>query len=187
MSDLNNIYKDVEQKMHKSIDSFSKELAKIRTDRAHPNLLENIPVECYNQRTNLFKVANIIVEDARTLSVSPFDKSVVTAIEKAIVAANLGLNPVVVGSMIKVPIPPLTEDRRKNLVKQIKLDTENARVIVRNIRRDANNQVKALSKSKVISINDEKTAENKIQKLTDQYIIQIDKLSHTKETDVMKV
>ena len=172
MSDLNNIYKDVEQKMHKSIDSFSKELAKIRTDRAHPNL---------------FKVANIIVEDARTLSVSPFDKSVITAIEKAIVAANLGLNPVVVGSMIKVPIPPLTEDRRKNLVKQIKLDTENARVIVRNIRRDANNQVKALSKSKVISINDEKAAENKIQKLTDQYIIQIDKLSHTKETDVMKV
>lgn len=187
MSDLNNIYKDTEQKMQKQLESFNKELAKIRTDRAHPNLLEHVMVEYYNQRTHLSRIANIIVEDARTLSITPFDKSGSSAIEKAIVAANLGLNPVVVGSTIKVPVPPLTEDRRKMLVKQIKADTENFRVAIRNIRRDANTQVKALSKNKIISLNDEKASENKIQKLTDQYITQLDKLGHSKETDIMKI
>lgn len=187
MSDLNSIYKDTEQKMQKQLESFQKELAKIRTDRAHPNLLEHVMVEYYNQRTNLSRVANIIVEDARTLSITPFDKSASSAIEKAIVAANLGLNPVVVGTNIKVPVPPLTEDRRKMLVKQVKADTENFRVAIRNIRRDANTQVKALSKNKIISLNDEKSSENKIQKLTDQYINQLDKLANSKETDIMKI
>lgn len=187
MPDLNSIYKDAEQKMQKHVESFNKDLAKIRTDRAHPNLLENVVVEYYNQRTNLSRIANIIVEDSRTLSITPFDKGGATAIEKAIIAANLGLNPVVAGSVVRVPIPPLTEDRRKILVKQVKVDTENARVAIRNVRRDANAQVKALSKGKIISLNDEKSAENKIQKLTDQYINQIDKLSHTKETDIMKL
>jgi ribosome recycling factor len=187
MPDLNSIYKDAEQKMQKNFEGFSKDLSKIRTDRAHPNLLENILVEYYDQRTALFKMANIIVEDARTLSITPFDKSAITAIEKAIVAANLGLNPVVMGTIVRVPIPPLTEERRKTLAKQIKADAENGRVAIRNVRRDANTQVKALSKNKEISLNDEKTAENKIQKLTDQYINQIDKLSHTKETEIMKI
>ncbi len=187
MPDLNSIYKDSEQKMQKVLESFSKDLAKIRTDRAHPNLLEGISVEYYNQRTLLSRVANIIVEDARTLNITPFDKSMVAAVEKAIVTANLGLNPVVVGSIIRVPIPPLNEDRRKTLVKQTKVEAENARVAVRNVRRDSNAQVKSLSKSKEISLNDEKSAENKIQKITDQYINQIDKLSHTKETDIMKI
>lgn len=184
---LNNIYKDTEQKMQKHFESFSKDLAKIRTDRAHPSLLDNVLVEYYNQRTNLSRLANVVVEDARTLSISAFDKNTTTAIEKAIIAANLGLNPVVAGSVIRVPIPPLTEDRRKLLVKQLKVDVENAKVAIRNIRKDANNHIKALSKNKEISLNDEKTAENKIQKLTDQYINQIDKISHTKEFDILKI
>jgi len=187
MLDLNNIYKDAEQKMQKNIENLTKELAKIRTDRAHPNLLESIQVEYYNQRTSLSKIANIIVEDARTLAITPFDKSSVGAIEKAIAVANLGLNPVVVGSLIRVPIPQLTEDRRKALVKQTKADVENARIAIRNVRRDANVHIKSLSTNKTISINEKEAAENKIQKLTDQYIDKIDKLGSIKEIDVMKV
>lgn len=187
MLDLNNIYQDSEQKMQKNVENLTKELAKVRTDRAHPNLLESIQVEYYNQRTPLSRIANIIVEDARTLSITPFDKSSISVIEKAISAANLGLNPVTVGSLIRVPIPQLTEDRRKILVKQIKADVENARIAVRNVRRDANVHIKSLSTSKVISLNEKESAENKIQKLTDQYIDKIDKIGSVKEIDVMKV
>ncbi len=187
MLDLNSIYKDSEQKMQKNIDNLTKDLAKVRTDRAHPNLLESIQVEYYNQKTSLSRVANIIVEDARTLSITPFDKSSIASIEKAIIAANLGLNPVVVGSMIRVPIPQLTEDRRKLLVKQIKADIENAKIAVRNVRRDANVHIKSLAANKVVSINEKELAENKIQKLTDQYIDKIDKIGSVKEIDIMKV
>lgn len=187
MLDLNSIYKDTEQKMQKNIDALVKELAKVRTDRAHPNLLESVQVEYYNQRTPLSRIANIIVEDARTLSITPFDKASAASIEKAIVAANLGLNPVVVGTVIRVPIPQLTEDRRKSLVKQVKADIENARVAVRNVRRDANVHIKSLSTAKTISLNEKESAENKIQKLTDQYIDKIDKIGSTKEIDIMKV
>lgn len=187
MLDLNSIYQDAEQKMQKNIENLTKELAKIRTDRAHPNLLESVQVEYYNQRTSLSRVANIIVEDARTLSVTPFDKSSITAIEKAITVANLGLNPITVGSIIRVPIPQLTEDRRKILAKQIKVDVENARVAVRNVRRDANGHIKLLANNKSISLNEKEAAENKIQKLTDQYIDKIDKIGSVKEADIMKV
>lgn len=187
MLDLNSIYKDAEQKMQKNIDALVKDLAKVRTDRAHPNLLESVQVEYYNQRTPLSRIANIIVEDARTLSITPFDKSSTSSIEKAIVAANLGLNPVVVGTVIRVPIPQLTEDRRKSLVKQVKADIENARIAVRNVRRDANVHIKSLSTAKTISLNEKESAENKIQKLTDQYIDKVDKIGSTKEIDIMKV
>jgi ribosome recycling factor len=187
MLDLNSIYKDTEQKMQKNIDALVKELAKVRTDRAHPNLLESVQVEYYNQRTPLSRIANIIVEDARTLSITPFDKASTASIEKSIAAANLGLNPVVVGTVIRVPIPQLTEDRRKSLVKQVKADIENARIAVRNVRRDANVHIKSLSTAKTISLNEKESAENKIQKLTDQYIDKVDKIGSTKEIDIMKV
>ena len=187
MIDLHNIYQETEQKMQKSFESLTKDLARIRTDRAHPSLLDSVQVDYYNQRTPLVRIANIIIEDARTLSITPFDKSSMVAIEKAIVIANLGLNPVIVGSVIKVPIPVLTEDRRKILVKQTKSDVENARVSVRNARRDANVHIKNLVNNKIISLNEKETAENKIQKLTDQYIEKIEKLGSTKEIDVMKV
>jgi ribosome recycling factor len=186
MSDLNSIYKDAEQKMQRCIDGLIKELTKIRTDRAQPSLLEGILVEYYGQRTSLARVANIVVEDAKTLTITPFDKSNMSAIEKAIIAANLGFNPVVVGSVIKISIPQLTEERRKALVKQVKLDVENARISVRNVRREANMQIKALSTSKVISLNDKEAAENKIQKLTDSQIDKIDKIGSNKESDLMK-
>lgn len=187
MSDLDNIYREAEQKMQKSFENLTKDLAKIRTDRAHPSLLDSVQVDYYNQRTPLARIASIIVEDSRTLSINPFDKSSMVAIEKAIAISNLGLNPVVVSNVIKIPIPALTEDRRKVLVKQIKAEVENAKVSVRNTRRDANVSVKNLVNNKIISLNEKDIAENKIQKLTDQFIDKIEKLGTTKETDVMKV
>lgn len=187
MSDLNNIQQEASSKMQKSLEGLNKELAKIRTDRAHPNLLEGIQVDYYNQRTPLSRIANIMVEDHRTLTVTAFDKSSVASIEKAIVAANLGLNPVVVGNLIRVPIPQLTEERRKMLVKQTKAEVETAKVAIRNIRREANMQIKSWLTNKEISLNDKESLENKIQKLTDQYIEQADKIGSTKEQDVMKI
>ena len=187
MLDSNSIYKDTEQKMQKVSENLIKELSKIRTDRAHPNLLEDLTVEYYGQRTIISRVATILAEDARTLTISPFDKNTLPSINQAIIAANLGLNPVVSGTIIRVPIPPLTEERRKALVKQIKSETENARVSVRNIRRDANNHVKSLVKNNTTSLNEKESTENKIQKLTDQYIDKIDKIGVTKENDIMKV
>jgi ribosome recycling factor len=187
MADLNSFYKDLEQKMQKSIDSLNKDLAKIRTDRAHPNVLEGIQVEYYNQRTALIQIAGVTIEDSRTLNITPFDKSSIGNIEKAIIAANLGFNPLIVGSSIKIVIPPLTEERRKSLVKQVKADVEAARVAVRNIRRDGNLHIKSLSTSKTISLNEKESAENRIQKITDQCIQQIDKICATKEADLMRL
>jgi ribosome recycling factor len=187
MQELNDIYQDSEHKMQKNIEGLEKELSKIRTDRAHPNLLSDIQVDYYNQRTPLSRIATIIAEDARTLAITPFDKSSLLAIEKAIAAANLGLNPTSVGALIRVPIPQLTEERRKMLVKQAKEDVESAKIAVRNVRRDANSKVKSLLNDKVISLNDKQAAENKIQKITDQYVDKIDKIGTAKSADVMKV
>lgn len=187
MLDLNSIYKETENKMQKNLENLTKELAKIRTDRAHPSILESVHVEYYNQHTQISRIANIIVEDHRTLSITPFDKNSLIAIEKAISSANLGLNPVVVGNLIKVPIPQLTEERRKNLVKQTKGDLEFARVAIRNVRRDANLQIKTLVNNKQISLNDKEIAENKIQKFTDQFIDKVDKLGSHKEQELMKI
>ena len=187
MQELNDIYADAEHKMQNNIVGLEKELAKIRTDRAHPNLLADIQVEYYNQRTPLSRVATILVEDARTLTITPFDKSSLGAIEKAITAANLGLNPTSAGSLIRVPIPQLTEDRRKTLVKQAKEEVEHAKIAVRNIRRDANTKIKSLLNDKLISQNDKQAAENKVQKITDQYIDKIDQIGAAKSADVMKV
>lgn len=187
MIDVQKIYHEAEQKMQKTLEVFTKVLTKIRTDRAHPGLLDSVQIDYYNQRTPISRVANIIIEDVRTLSITPFDKNSMLAIEKAIATANLGLNPIIVGSVIKVPIPALTEERRKTLVKQIKVEVENARVAIRNCRKDANVSVKNLVNNKIISLNEKGIAENKIQKLTDQYIEKIEKLGANKEIDVMKV
>ena len=173
--------------MQKNLENLNKELARIRTDRAHPSILESVQIDYYNQRTQIARVANIIIEDHRTLNIIPFDKGTTILIEKAIVASNLGLNPVVVGNAIKVPIPQLTEERRKSLVKQTKAEIENTKVAIRNARRDAYVDIKSLVNNKQISLNDKEIAENKIQKITDQYIEKVDKVGATKEQDLMKI
>ncbi len=184
---IKEIQQDAESRMKKSIEGFSHELAKIRTGRAHPSLLEGIHVLYYGNNTPLNQVANINIEDARTLSVQPWDKSMVQAIDKAIRTADLGLNPATAGSVIRVPLPALTEERRRDLVKHIKGVAEEARISIRNIRRDANNHIKDLLKAKKITEDDEHRGEDSIQKLTDKCIGDIDKLTSAKETETMQL
>lgn len=181
------IEQDTESRMEKRLGGFHQELAKLRTGRAHPSLLEGIMVLYYGNPTPLNQVAAINVEDARTLSVSPWDKSMVAAIDKAIRTADLGLNPVTAGMVLHVPLPPLTEERRKELVKHLRGMAEEARVAVRNIRRDANTQVKDLLKAKKITEDEERRGEDHIQKLTDRFIAELDKLTSAKETELMRV
>lgn len=184
---LKNIQQDIETRMKKSLDSLSHELSKLRTGRAHPSLLESISVLYYGNPTPLNQVASIGVEDARTLMITPFDKSVVKDIEKAIRTCDLGLNPATSGVVIRVPLPPLTEERRRDLVKIVRSLGEEARVSVRNIRRDANAAIKDLLKAKQISEDDERRGEEMIQKVTDQFIAEVDRLLNTKETELLHV
>jgi ribosome recycling factor len=181
------IKKDAETRMKKAIDSLNQELARMRTGRAHPGLVEHVKVDYYGNATPLSQVANVTVEDSRTLSITPWEKSMVPAIEKAIMSAGLGLNPVTAGTVIRIPMPPLTEERRREFVKVVKQEAENARVGVRNVRRDANTEVKKLLKDKKITEDDERRAEEAIQKLTDKHIEEIDKLLVKKEKDLMEV
>lgn len=184
---LKTIQQDAENRMKKSVETLSHNLAKLRTGRAHPSILESILVVFYGNPTPLNQVANVTIEDARTLTVTPWDKSMVQAIDKAIRSSDLGLNPATAGTVIRVPLPPLTEERRRELVKHVKSDAEDARVAVRNIRRDANNQVKDLLKSKKITEDEERRNEDTIQKLTDRCIAEIDKLVAIKEAELMQV
>jgi ribosome recycling factor len=176
-----------EKKMQKSIEALHAELAKLRTGRAHPNLLENIMVAYYGTDTPLQQVASIAVADSRTLTVTPWEKSVVPAIEKAIMASDLGLNPVTTGTVLRVPLPALTEERRKDLIRLVKVAGENARVAIRNARRDANTAFKELLKSKKMTEDDERRAEEKVQKVTDDYVKKVDQIVKTKEDDMMVV
>ncbi|MDD2799990.1 MAG: ribosome recycling factor [Methylococcales bacterium] len=182
---LNDIQQDAATRMGKSIDALKHELSKIRTGRAHPSLLEQISVSYYGSESPLSQVANVAVEDARTLTITPWEKGMVQAIEKAILKSDLGLNPATNGMTIRIPLPPLTEERRRNLVKVVKHEAENGRVAVRNIRRDANSEIKEALKEKLISEDDARAAEEKIQKLTDQNIKDIEKLLETKEADLL--
>ncbi|MDB6096721.1 MAG: ribosome recycling factor [Francisellaceae bacterium] len=182
-----NFTKDAESRMIKSIDALHNDLAKIRTDRASPALLECIKVPCYGVDTPLNQVANVIVEDSRTLSVIPYDKSLVQTIDKAIRSSDLGLNPVTAGVNIRVPLPPLTEQRRKELIKHVKAAVETAKVAIRNIRRDANNHSKEALKDKKISQDEEKKFQEQIQKATDKYIAETDKILSQKETELMQI
>jgi ribosome recycling factor len=181
------IKKDAEQRMHKSIDALKDELRRLRTGRAHAGLLESVVVEYYGTQVPVKQTANISVEDARTIVVTPWEKQMVPAVEKAIINAGLGLNPVTAGQVIRVPLPPMTEERRKELVKVVRHQAETGRVAIRAVRRDALSDVKDLLKEKMITEDEERKAEAETQKLTDKYIAQIDALLKEKEAEIMEV
>ncbi|HCU05339.1 MAG: ribosome recycling factor [Gammaproteobacteria bacterium GWE2_42_36] len=181
------IRKTAESHMQKSVEALKAELVKIRTGRAHPSLLDHIKVSCYGSDMPVSQVATVSAADARSLVITPWDKKMIPAIEKAILQANLGLNPVSMGDVVRVPMPPLNEERRKELIKIVKTETENSRVSVRNVRRDANAKVKELLKEKKISEDDERRVEEQIQKLTDKYIQEAEKLLSAKERELMEV
>lgn len=184
---ISDIMKSAESRMQKSIESLKNELTKIRTGRAHPSLLDHISVDYYGTPTALSQVANIAIEDARTLSITPWEKPMVAVIEKAILKSDLGLNPAVAGTVIRVPVPALTEERRRDLVKVVKNEAEGARVAIRNIRRDSNGELKALEKDKTISEDEERRAEESVQKLTDKYIKEVEAVFEKKEKDLMAI
>lgn len=179
--------KSAEQKMQKSIDAFKTDLAKIRTGRAHTGLLDHVQVDYYGSPVPISQVANVGLGDARTITVQPWEKKMVQAVEKAIRDADLGLNPATMGDVIRVPMPPLTEERRKELIKVVKSEAEGAKVAVRNLRRDANEQFKKLVKDKTISEDDERRGTDDVQKLTDKYVGEIDKLVAEKEKEILTV
>jgi ribosome recycling factor len=181
------VKKSAEQKMQKSVEALKADLGKVRTGRAHTGLLDHIVVDYYGTPTPVNQVANVNLLDARTIGVAPWEKKLASAIEKAIRDSDLGLNPATVGDVVRVPMPALTEERRKDLIKVVKHEAENARVAVRNIRRDANTHLKDLLKDRKISEDDERRAQEDIQKLTDRYIAEVDKLLHAKEADLMAI
>ena len=184
---IDELKKEASQKMTKSMESLSNNLSKIRTGRAHPSILDAITVEYYGQEVPLNQVANIKIEDAKTLQLNVWEKNMIKEVEKSIISSDLGLNPAVSGNLIRIPLPPLTEERRKELVKLVKQEGENCKVSVRNIRRDANNKLKQLLKEKSISEDDEKRSEEDIQKLTDLNIKRIDERIIEKEKDLMQI
>ncbi|NIC05848.1 ribosome recycling factor [Billgrantia bachuensis] len=184
---INDIQKDAESRMKKSLDALHANFNKIRTGRAHSSILDSVTVDYYGSQVPLNQVASVNVEDARTLSVVPWEQNLVPKIEKAIMTSDLGLNPASAGNVIRVPMPMLTEETRKGYIKQARAEAENARVAVRNVRRDANNDIKALLKEKEISEDEQHRGEEAIQKLTDKYIAEIDKQLEVKEHDLMQV
>ena len=181
------VKKSADQKMQKTLETLKADLSKVRTGRAHTGILDHVQVEYYGNPTPLAQVANLSLLDARTISVTPWEKKLVPAIEKAIRDSGLGLNPSSMGELIRVPMPALTEERRRDLTKVVRSEAENARVAVRNVRRDANTGLKDLLKKKAISEDDDRRAMDDIQKLTDRYIAEIDKLLAAKEADLMAV
>lgn len=184
---IDEIIKDAEVRMGKSIESLQTELTKIRTGRAHPSLLDQIQVDYYGAATPINQVANVTIEDSRTLVVTPWEKDMVAKVEKAIMGSDLGLNPATAGTVIRIPMPPLTEERRRDLVKVVRHEAEQGRVAIRNIRRDANSDFKDLLKEKEISEDEERKAEENIQKLTDNFVAKIDKVLADKEAELMEV
>ena len=187
MPNVTEIKKSADQKMTKTVDTLKADLHKVRTGRAHAGILDHLQVEYYGNPTPLNQVANVSVLDARTLAVAPWEKNMVAVVEKAIRDSDLGLNPASVGEVVRVPMPPLTEERRKDLIKVVKREAEDARVAVRNIRRDANHELKELLKAKDISEDDERRAQDDVQKLTDRHIAEIDEVLAAKEADLMAV
>ena len=184
---LAELKKSTEQKMHKSVESFKADLARVRTGRAHTGLLDHITVDYYGAPTPLAQVAKITLLDARTIGVAPFEKKLLQAVEKAIRDSDLGLNPATSGETVRVPMPALTEERRKELIKVVKHEAENARVAVRNLRRDAIHHLKEALKKKEVSENDERRAQDEVQKMTDRHIAELDKLLQQKEAELMAV
>jgi ribosome recycling factor len=184
---IDDIKKDAEQRMGKSIEALRHDLAKIRTGRAHPSLLDHVVVNYYGSDMPIKQVANVAVEDGRTLAVTPWEQRMVALVEKAILQSDLGLNPSTAGNVIRVPLPPLTEERRRDLIKVVRHEGEQAKVAIRNIRRDANSELKEMVKEKMISEDDERRGEDEIQKLTDRHVKEVDKLLEEKEKDLMAI
>ncbi|MET0067990.1 MAG: ribosome recycling factor [Candidatus Thiodiazotropha sp.] len=184
---IDDIKNDASSRMGKSVESLVHELAKVRTGRAHPSLLDHIRVDYYGSEVPISQVANINVEDARTLTVVPWEKPMVAVVEKAIMTSDLGLNPMSAGNVLRVPMPPLTEERRRDLIRVVRHEGENAKVAVRNIRRDANHDLKDAVKEKMISEDDERRGQEVIQNLTDKHIKQIDELLEEKEKDLLEI
>ncbi len=181
------VKKTTEQKMQKSIETLKADLAKVRTGRAHTGILDHVMVDYYGTPTQITQVANVTLLDARTIGVQPWEKKMLAVIEKAIRESDLGLNPATQGDVIRVPTPPLTEERRKEMVKLVKGEGEDAKVAVRNIRRDANEGLKKLLKDKAVSEDDERRAQEDVQKLTDKFVAEIDKLMVEKEKEILTV
>lgn len=184
---INDIKKDAESRMKKSVEALHSNFNKIRTGRAHPSILDAVTVEYYGGQVPLNQVASVNVEDARTLSISPWEQSMVQKIEKAIMTADLGLNPASAGNVIRVPMPMLTEETRKGYIKQARAEAESARVSIRNARRDANGMLKELVKEKEISEDEERRGQDQIQKLTDTYVAKVDAALGVKEADLMEI
>ena len=184
---IDDVRKSAEQKMQRSIDTLKADLAKVRTGRAHTGLLDHIHVDYYGTSMPLSQVANVTLADPRTIGVQPWEKKMIPVVEKAIRDSDLGLNPATSGELIRVPMPPLTEERRKELIKVVKHEAENARVAIRNLRRDANNHLKDALKKHEVSENDERSAQNEVQKMTDRHIAEIDRLLQEKEKELLAV
>ncbi len=181
------VKKTAEQKMTRSIESLKNGLSKIRTGRAHAGILDHIHVDYYGSATPINQVASVTLIDARTIGISPYEKKVAQAIDKAIRESDLGLNPISVGDLIRIPMPPLSEERRRELVKVVKSEGEQAKVAVRNLRREANDQLKKLLKDKAVSEDEERRSQDEVQKLTDRFVVEIDKLLASKEQEIMTV
>ncbi|AKP73213.2 Ribosome-releasing factor [Piscirickettsia salmonis] len=184
---IDQIITDTQARMEKSLEALRDNLVKIRTGRAHPSLLEHISVDYYGSNTPLSQIANISIADARTLQVVPWEKTMIAAVEKAIMVSDLGLNPSSAGQVIRVPLPALTEERRRDLVKIVKGEAENARVAIRNIRRDANNRFKDLLKQKEMSEDDERRAQDRVQKVTDKCITDVESIIQVKEKELIEI
>ena len=184
---IDDIKKDASSRMHKSVEALGEHLAKVRTGRAHASLLDHLTVSYYGSEVPLKQVANVGVEDARTITVQPYEQQMVKVVEKAIMESDLGLNPNSAGTLIRVPMPQLTEERRRDMTKIVRHEAEQARVAVRNIRRDCNHDLKSLVKDKLISEDDEHRGQEIIQKLTDQHVKEIDQLLEIKEKDLMSI
>ncbi len=181
------IIDDTKKRMQKSLEVFANELSKIRTGRAHPGLLEHVIINYYGNDVPIIQAANVNVMDSRTLSITAYDKNMIPDLEKAILNSDLGLNPVTTGETIRVPLPALTEERRKDLTKVVRNEAEKARIAVRNVRRDANTHLKALVKEKTITEDDERRAEADVQKLTDSKVAEIEKMLEAKEKELMEI
>ena len=181
------VKKTTEQKMNKSLETLKADFGKVRTGRAHTGILDHVSVDYYGNPTPINQIANITLVDARTIGVQPWEKNMIGAVEKAIRDSDLGLNPATNGDLIRVPMPMLTEERRRDLIKVVKSEAENAKVAVRNVRRDANEQLKKLLKDKAVSEDEERRAQEEIQKLTDRFVTEIDKALQVKEADLMAV
>jgi len=184
---IDEIVQDAGMRMSKTIDSLRQSLGKVRTGRAHPSLLDHLTVDYYGSEVPIAQVANVGVEDARTLTVTPWEKQMVQVVEKAILKSDLGLNPATAGTVIRIPMPALTEETRRGLVKVVRHDGEAAKVAIRNIRRDANSDFKELLKEKEISEDEERKAQEQIQQLTDKYVSEVDKVLAVKETELMEI